>query len=353
MSGSSLDGLDLAVVAFDCEKDAVKYWELKHANEHSFPSLLKSRLKNAVHLSGIELAALDHEFGRFCGSAVNSFLKKTGATVDYIASHGHTVFHFPQDGYTKQIGSPNAMSMITGIPVIADFRAMDMAHGGQGAPLAPVVEHYLYPGYDLFLNLGGIANISLHTDDTILAFDVCPANQILNKLAGEEGLEYDDGGCLAAKGNLNNALFNKLNTDPFLKFPYPKSLDNTALQQFYFPIFGAAKISTEDKLNTAVCFIAEALTRAIETALKKEKVEGKGLKLFVSGGGAYNDFLIRKIKSDLPNVQLELPPKDDINYKEAILMALVGVLRLLEQPNAFASVTGASKDTINGSIYKS
>ncbi len=353
MSGSSLDGLDLAVVEFELSNKEIKAWNLLKAKEVKFPKKLKDRLAIATKISAKELALLDHELGIWMGMVSNEFIGETKMEVDYIASHGHTIFHMPSDGFTKQIGSAAAMVALSGTSVICDFRSIDLAHGGQGAPLAPIVEHYLYPGYELYLNLGGIANISLHSKDSIIAFDVCPANQILNKLAAEKNLPFDEGGCFAANGKLNNELLEKLEADPFLAEDYPKSLDNNTLQEYYFPLFDQSPISTEDKLATAVQFIANSLAKAINKSLSKEKVTATTLNLFVSGGGTFNTYLIEKIKLALPAVDLHFPSKADINFKEAILMALLGLLRILDKPNSFASVTGASKDTVNGSIYKS
>jgi len=353
MSGSSLDGLDLALVAFDVANKEIKSWELLFAKELVFPSELKDRLSKAITLSSQKLAQLDHDLGVWMGASSANFIKDSNIEVDYIASHGHTVFHFADHGFTKQIGAAATMVSKTGIPVISDFRSSDMAHGGQGAPLAPVVEHYLYPGYEFYLNLGGIANISLHLENKIIAFDVCPANQILNKLAGEKNIAFDKGGCLAAKGKVDHDLMNLLNKDPFLKMDYPKSLDNNSLQEIYFPILENSKISTEDKLCTAVQFIANCLADAISKSFTKENANFEEIKLYITGGGAFNKFLIEKIHLALPNIELVLPSEDDINFKEAILMSLLGLLRILNKPNSFASVTGAMKDTVNGAIYKS
>ena len=354
MSGSSLDGLDLALVDFEIEDGRIYDWKLKAVEEIHYDEKLRSRLLDASNIDAKSFCTLDHDLGLFFGASVKSFIDKNSANIDFIASHGHTVFHFPERGFSTQIGNPACIRAKTNLKVIHDFRSVDVAYGGEGAPLAPLVEHHLYTGHDLYLNLGGIANISYHPrtsgeaiDQKIIAFDVCPVNQLLNKLAQEKGLTYDNEGLLAKAGKLSEKLYAQLSTDPYLLRKAPKSMDNSYIQNYYFPLFDKFDLALEDKLYTCTQFIAEQLSLQIEANVKP----AQSLSCFVSGGGAFNKFLMEKIKEHCPRINFIIPEMNDIKYKEAILMALLGLLRLTGQTNSMASVTGASMDTVNGAIY--
>lgn len=350
MSGSSLDGLDVALVHFEIEDGRIFDWSLKGSQEYSFPKDLQSKLAEASKMDAKSFCDLDQELGMYFGTCIKKFEKECGIEIDFIASHGHTIFHFPEKGYSKQIGNPAALRASIDAMVISDFRSMDMAYGGEGAPLAPVVEHFLYPGYDFYLNLGGIANLSFHEKENIKAYDVCPANQILNALAKTIGQDYDKDGLKARSGSSSDALRQKLILDPYLNREAPKSMDNSYIQNFYFPLLKDSSIEVQDKLYTCTHFIAEQISIQIKELMKNEKPKA-ALNCLVSGGGAFNDYLMETIALKSQDLKFVLPSMENIKFKEAILMALLGLLRILEKPNSFASVTGASKDTINGSIY--
>lgn len=343
MSGSSLDAVDLAAVEFEVEDGNFFNWTLMTSNAYEIPFDLKEKLIRTRDLSVSSFASLDNELGNFFGECCAEFIKSNKLNPDYIASHGHTIEHHPRKGYSIQIGSPNQISAITGITTLADFRSKDIAKGGEGAPLAPVVEHYLFSNFKLFLNLGGIANISIHKENGISAFDVCPANQLLNFISKDFDAAYDKDGAFAALGENNEALKAKFREDSYLQKLPPKSLDNHYLQDYYFKLVSASKVLKEDKMRTAVEFITEEIARCL-------KNEDSSLDLMVTGGGAFNSFLIKNLQSKIKQ-EIYLPSKELIEQKESILMSLCGLLRILEKPNSFASVTGASEDTVNGAIY--
>jgi anhydro-N-acetylmuramic acid kinase len=369
MSGSSLDGLDLAMVEFITGDDDVIEWKLLASHEFPFENQWKKRLESATKLSASELLKLDAAIGGLFGKMCAQFIDSSGIKPDYIASHGHTIFHNPEQGYTLQIGSPAHIATLTGIPVISDFRSNDIAHGGQGAPLAPIVEKYLFAGYGYYLNLGGITNLSTHNGEDIQAWDISACNQLLNYLAAQKRMAYDNEGALARTGNISPELLHQLNLVIPLPLKAPYSLDNSFVTDSFIPLLKASSASIEDQLRTIVEYISASVATQIkyiseETASRaipedennsRPNPDGGNLipSLLATGGGAHNTFLIEEIRNKLIplDVEVHIPESDIINFKEAILMALCGLLREIESPNALASVTGASENTINGAIY--
>jgi len=337
MSGSSLDGLDFALCEFNSPKD---YKLVKSSSQAYSPEWVK-RL-SILPSTLLELGQLEFDYSDLMSRMVLDFLE--GEEVDYISSHGHTLFHNPDKGFTYQLGQGSQLSSKTGIKVISDFRSQDMAKGGQGAPIAPVVEQFLFSGYDAYLNLGGICNVSLHHEKGIIAYDIGPCNQLLNALAAEQGLIYDIDGNLASNGEvLSDLLELGLNHSYYHKSP-PKSLDNSfTYNEFVLP-FKNAQASTNDKLRTAIELISILISQNIEKGATS---------LFATGGGVLNIFLMKILNEKLSTqgVNLIIPDKVIIESKEAILMALMGYLRLNEMSNVFKSVTGASSDTVAGSIF--
>ncbi len=350
MSGSSLDGVDLAMVEFNSSDDEVIEWKLLATHEVAFDGPWKKRLETATRLSSRELSRLDAELGVLFGEMCARFIEDLGIAPDYIASHGHTVFHAPDQGFTIQIGSPSHIAARSGITVIADFRSNDMAHGGQGAPLAPIIEKYLLTGYGYYLNLGGIANLSVHAEEDIQAWDICPCNQLLNYLASQKGLTYDHNGSLARQGNISSDLMVKLTDIITLPLNEPFSLDNSFIADRFFPELKKSNLSIEDQLRTAVNYISESIAVQIMNVSRHNDYTPT---LLATGGGAHNQFLCDEIRNKLEeiNVSVLIPDTDIIDFKEAAMIALCGLLRIIETPNALSSVTGADTDTINGGIY--
>lgn len=344
MSGSSLDGLDVAYCSFLFENSKWRF-EVLVAECISFDDKLIKRLKQATLLSAYDFVKLDVEFGQYIGTKVSEFITRHNILkLDFIASHGHTIFHHPEYKFTSQIGDGAAITAKVGFPVINQFRSVDVALGGQGAPVVPIGEKYLFENNSVFLNIGGIANIAIHSEDTILAFDVCAANQVLNYLAQEFGKNYDENGDIARAGEVNYDLLEQLNKQHFFNLPAPKSLDNSFSKDIIIPILNSSNIATVDKLATAT----EHIAIQINNALSKFNFENNDL--MITGGGAFNTFLVERIKT-LSTLNINIPSPTIVNFKEALIIAFMGVLRWEKKNNALKSVTGAAQNSINGAIY--
>jgi anhydro-N-acetylmuramic acid kinase len=358
MSGSSLDGLDIAFVEFH-ESSGKWTYELRHAACYEYSPEWMNKLRNATSLNALDYLLLHAEYGHYIGEQVNKFIADNNIQyqVQLIASHGHTTYHAPEEKMTAQLGDGAAIAAVTGINVVSDLRAVDVALGGQGAPIVPIGERLLLGEYLLFLNLGGIANISLNHPDKYVAFDVCPANRVLNMLAKEAGKPFDDGGQIAEKGEVNNSLLQMLNDLEYYKLPYPKSLSNDFGTDVVFPLLNSGSYDVDDALRTYIEHICVQITESVKTLQKEFNflsiAQPGGDKLLVTGGGAKNSFLIERLRESLKsvNISLEIPINDLIDYKEAIIMGLIGVLRWREENNTIASVTGASRDCIGGAVW--
>lgn len=362
MSGSSLDGLDIAFVQLQ-ETTGKWTYEIKHAGCYKYAHELINQLRDATGLNALQYHLLHTSYGHYIGEMVNSFIEEMDLDhkVDLIASHGHTTFHVPEKRMTAQLGDGAAIAAETKLPVVTDLRAMDVAFGGQGAPIVPIGENLLFPDFDYFLNLGGIANISAHISDPssikkIIAFDVCPANRILNMLAAESNLLFDEDGKIAASGNVYDDLLQKLNSLDYYKQAYPKSLANDFGTDVVYPIIKSFAISIEDVMRTYVEHIVFQLKNSIvDCQFLSDNINDKqtNQKLMVTGGGAFNTFLITRLKESLApiDVRVNIPNSEIINYKEALIMALIGTLRWREEYNVLSSVTGASRNSIGGALW--
>ena len=350
ISGSSLDGLDMSLCSFDGLTPGQIEWDMKIGVTIPFDESLSDRLGKATSLSAKELLKLEVDFSKFCAGAINDLIKRKKLQVDYICSHGHTVFHFPEDGYTLQIGKGSIIAESTGVPCIVDIRANDIAQGGQGAPVAPIVEQYLYPGYDYYFNLGGIANVSYHKDQIISSIDSCPCNQVLNHVMAELGKAYDDKGKLARSGVVSMTLLEEWKRLDYFAQPFPKSMDNSWVQEIFIPIMVHHGLSHADRLATMVEFAALQLASDCEALSGSTEDPCKGL---ITGGGGFNDYLVERMQAHVSayGLELDLPDDKTINFKEAILIALMDHLRINEQASTIPTVTGAQKETIGGAIY--
>lgn len=352
MSGSSLDGLDIVFAEF--QENAGKWsYEIVAADCYPYSIEWTNRLKNATYLNALDYQLLHTEYGHYLGQQINKFIneKELQYKVALIASHGHTTFHFPLKKMTAQLGDGAAIAAQTKLPVVADLRAMDIAFGGQGAPIVPIGEKLLFNDYTYFLNLGGIANISFNTDQYI-AFDVCPANRVLNMLANDAGKEYDQNGEMARKGIVSDKLLGKLNDFEYYKKPYPKSLSNDFGTDVVYPLIKEIEPGITDAIRTYTEHIAMQIKNAIAD-LDNHKRQTINHKLLVTGGGAFNTFLIEKLKDHLQelNIEVVIPDEKIVNHKEALIMALIGVLRWREEYTTLSSVTGATRDSIGGSLW--
>ena len=344
MSGTSLDGLDLAYCRFELEEGKWRYAILKAAT-FEYGEEWRDRL-NSVFRSTAEAYARTHaEYGKYLGNQVSLFMKEQEIKeVDFVSSHGHTIFHQPASGFTAQIGEGAALAASCGHMVVCDFRTSDVAYGGQGAPLVPIGDRHLFPDHAYCLNLGGIANISFEKGTDRIAFDVCPCNMLLNHYAGLAGQPYDKNGEMAAAGKLHDGLLRELNAMPFYAKSYPKSLGREEVEKFFIPVIEKHGLSPADCLRTVCEHIA------IQVSATRSLASRENPGMLVSGGGAWNAFLMERIRHHA-GITVEIPDAITINYKEALIFAFLGVLRYRDEPNCFRSVTGASKDVVGGAIY--
>lgn len=352
MSGSSLDGLDIVFAEFQ-ENGGKWSFEILNTECYPYSDEWVKKLKSATQLSARDYQLLHVEYGHYLGQQLVRFINshQLNYKVSLIASHGHTTFHIPSKKMTAQLGDGAAIASETGLPVVTDLRALDVAFGGQGAPIVPIGEKLLWNEYDYFLNIGGIANISMNADKYI-AFDICPANRVLNMLANETGKTYDDEGKIAAGGMVDKMLLEKLDQQDYYKNPYPKSLSNDFGTDIIYPVIKESGCSIPDALRTYTEHIAVQIKNAIKS-LNNSEPRTKNSRLLTTGGGAFNKFLISRLKDVLKehNIDLVVPDPELVNYKEALIMAFIGVLRWRQENNVLSSVTGASRDSIGGALW--
>lgn len=342
MSGTSLDGLDIAYCTFQFVDNTWK-WKIEIAETKSFPEKLKKDLADAMELSGSDLTLLSNELGDWMGQKVKLFIKTHDLAVDVIGSHGHTIFHQPEKKMTLQIGNPHAIHALTQTTVIADFRALDVAKGGQGAPLVPIGDLLLFPQYEVCLNLGGIANISIKENKQLLtAYDITVCNILLNTLAAKLGKSYDENGAMAAEGKIIPSLLAELNSFSFLATKLPKSLGRESIDKEILPLVENSEYAIKDMLATAVEHISLQTAHAIQSNLSTANV-------LITGGGAFNTFLIRQLQEKLTSkIKLATADKTLIAYKEALIFAFLAVLNSREEVNVLGHLTGAQSDSIAG-----
>lgn len=344
MSGSSLDGIDFALCQFNKLENKLT-WKILKAETVEYTDEWVDKLKKMPTVSGRELALADFDLGYLFGSKIKQFLGDD--KIDFIASHGHTVFHEPENKMTYQIGNGSAIASESGFPVICDFRSMDIGLGGQGAPLAAIVDRDLFPEYEAMVNLGGISNISFTHNKKTIAYDISPCNQLLNFLAMKVGKEYDKDGQIASKGKINDELLDELLSFEYFNQNFPKSLDNNFIKNNFIPILEKSTLSIEDRMATSVELIAKTLADEFNKNTSSSINTPKAL---FAGGGTRNKFLMERIKSLTKDFKIVIPDETIIDYKEALLMAYIGYLRIDQKTNVLASVTGASKDTIGGAL---
>ncbi len=340
MSGSSLDGLDMALCDFH-EKDGIVQYDVVGCDSAGFPEDLTDELLRISTSTALTLAETHVGLGRFIGEQAKTFLSKTGP-VDLIACHGHTAFHQPKAGFTSQIGCGAQIAAITGVPAVVDFRSKDVALGGQGAPLVPIGERDLFNGFDAYINLGGIANISVHRDGTVTGTDVCFCNQPLNYLAGLAGKEYDADGSIARSGKVDESLLALMMDLPCMTTAPLFTLGREHFETELLPLLQTDDLTGADRMATAV----EHTARLLAEHMEDQHIQ----RCLVTGGGAFNGFLMERIR-ERTSVELIVPDKRTVAFKEAIIFAYLGWLRWHGKPNALASVTGASQDSIGGAVY--
>ena len=340
MSGTSLDGLDLAECFFTVDEAGNWHYRLGKLHTLAYPSQWENKLKNATARNEDQLKLLDIEYARFTGEAARLFSEGFYEDLDALCSHGHTVFHQPERGYTYQLGNNPDLSEAFGKTVVCDFRAQDVALGGQGAPLVPIGDALLFLEYDYCLNLGGFANVSYAKNGARIAYDICPVNFVLNRLALMLGRPYDAGGEMAAMGTVYEPLLHDLNALDFYRTTPPKSLGWEWVRDHVLPLIESAPCSVHDTLRTFTEHVATQLALQFEP----------GSSILVTGGGAYNKFLMERLASQ-KSLRIVIPSPALIEFKEALIFGFLGVLRLRGEANCLASVTGASSDHSSGSIF--
>ncbi|WP_281336574.1 anhydro-N-acetylmuramic acid kinase [Flavobacterium eburneipallidum] len=342
MSGTSLDGVDLAHVKFQLIDNKWTF-EIFETETIGYSQNWIDQLKSAVDFSKNQLEKLNQEYTILLANIISIFIEKhTIENLDAVCSHGHTILHQPQNGFTLQIGNLPEIATLIHQTVICDFRVQDVQLGGQGAPLVPIGDRILFSEYDYCINLGGFSNVSFEENDKRIAFDISPVNTVLNYYANQLGLNYDDKGKISRTGKINFDLLNELNALDFYQQTFPKSLGFEFVKGIVLPLIESYKISIEDKLRT----FTEHLS--LQTALALPKKNGR---MLATGGGAYNDFLIERIQSHLSEMEIIIPYPKILEFKEALIFALLGVLKLRNEINVLSSVTGAKMDHSSGIIY--
>ncbi|MCF8369514.1 MAG: anhydro-N-acetylmuramic acid kinase [Bacteroidales bacterium] len=339
MSGTSLDGLDIAYCLLIYDKTWAFHIEKTKTIEYS--EYWKNKFKSLIKGSSHELVLAHKEFGSYIGKQVAVFCSENKIIPDLIASHGHTIFHQPEKRLTFQLGDGNAIFSQTDIPVVYDFRTLDIALGGQGAPLVPIGDRLLFGQYDFCLNLGGFSNVSYEDNDVRVAFDICPVNIVLNQLSLTLNKPFDDGGHFAEAGKVNKGLLQNLNELEYYKLSHPKSLGREWVEKMVFPLFDKYNIETIDILSTFTDHIAIQISNILNSKPESSVI--------ITGGGAYNRFLVKRIK-EISLCKIHIPDQILIEFKEALVFAFLGVLKIRNEVNCLSSVTGARRDSSSGIV---
>ena len=342
MSGTSLDGVDLAHIRFHIDGQKWSFLILE-SETIAYDEPWQQQLKSAVNSSQNQLHILNQNYTQLLGNIIADFIKKHRLkSLDAVCSHGHTILHQPQNGLTLQIGNLPEIASYCNQTVVCDFRVQDVQLGGQGAPLVPIGDRILFSEFDYCLNLGGFSNVSFESNRQRIAFDISAVNTVLNFYANQLGWDYDDKGLKARSGTLHQNLFDALNQLDFYQKPFPKSLGFEYVKETILPLIESFLIAIEDKMHT----FTEHVARQIALALPIKKG-----KLLITGGGAYNDLLIERLHHYLPEMKIIIPDSEILEFKEALIFGLLGVLKLRNEINVLSSVTGAKNDHSSGHIY--
>ena len=343
MSGTSLDGIDLAYLTF--EKINQKWvFQIHQAETISYTENWVQQLRNGFYLGTFPLAKLNHDYTLLLVDVIQNFINKHQIIgIDAVCSHGHTIKHEPSAGYTLQIGNLPLLAEKLQQKVVCDFRVQDVELGGQGAPLVPIGDELLFSEYDFCLNLGGFSNVSFNKNGQRIAFDVCPINTVLNYLANQLNLPYDKGGEISKIGQVNYDLLQALNAISFYQQLPPKSLGVEFLSNVFYPILNSYQLSIPDAMRTCVAHFSDQLARVLNKPHAR---------VLCTGGGAYHHFLMSDLQQKIPQTQLIVPDDFLIQFKEAIIFGFLGVLRLRNETNVLRSVTGAKKNHCSGVIFE-
>ncbi len=338
MSGTSLDGLDICHAVFNRDEAGKWQFQILNAQTFEYNKSWENRLRDSIHLSAEDFLELNSAYGFFLGEKVRDFLQNNYISkVDLIASHGHTVFHQPKKGFTAQIGEGRAIKIITKLPVVYDFRSQDVLMGGSGAPLVPIGDELLFSEFDACLNIGGFSNISFQKNGQRIAFDICPVNIVLNKYAEKLGKNFDENGDIAKSGKVNSSLLDKLNSLDFYKENHPKSLGVEWVNYHIEPLLQS------DEAENILATFTEHVACQISAIFNENKIK----KVLFTGGGTYNTWLIELLRAKT-STEIIIPAKDLIDFKEALIFAFMGVLRVKNEINILSSATGSSDDHSSG-----
>lgn len=346
MSGTSMDGIDLAHCTLSIDANGKWNYEINAAETIPYDETWRLRLSKLRNQNALIVYRTDRYFGEYIGRLINDFLEKHQLQADLIGSHGHTIFHQPEINVSYQIGAGSAISGVTGIPSVTNFRAMDVVKDGEGAPVSGIGDELLFGEFDFCLNLGGFANISVNIDGRRIAYDICPANIVLNRIAREFGQEYDHDGEIAEKGRIDYDLLGDLNSIDYYSASYPKSLGREWINENFWFRVRNSEASKEDKMKTLVDHIAQQIGQNIEDL---SSGDSSMKRVFVTGGGAFNKTLIEHLRT---HTDAEIIVADDqiVHYKEALIFGLMGVLRVRNEITVLASQTGAESDSVAGDL---
>jgi len=305
MSGTSLDGLDMVWCRLTRNETGWSY-KILEAKTEPYPENIRKRLATAQEMNGNELAVFHNEYGLYLGARVRSFLDENRHSCDLVASHGHTIFHVPEEGLTLQVGNGLHIARETGLLTVFDFRTQDVVLGGQGAPLVPIGDQLLFGDYEYCLNLGGFSNISYEQNGVRMAFDPSPVNYVINHCARQSGQPFDRDGRMARKGLVHYELLDELNALEYYRIQGPKSLGREWVEERFLPILERFDLPPEDRLRTIYEHIAFQIGESLN-------VFEKG-RLLVTGGGTYNRFLMALLEQKLKH-QIVIPSPEIIDFK--------------------------------------
>jgi len=340
MSGTSLDGIDLAYVYF--KKEEKWSYKIIYAETIAYDVKWEIKLKDGVGYSKIQLEKLNVSYTKLLSEVIVGFIEKYQIkSIDAVCSHGHTILHQPENKLTLQIGNLKELSQLINQNVVCDFRIQDVMLGGQGAPLVPIGDQLLFSDYTYCVNLGGFSNISTESNNERVAYDICPVNIVLNHYVQKMRVSYDDKGILASSGEVNQSLLEKLNNLKYYNQAPPKSLGLEWVKVVIIPLIDSYELSIKDVLRT---FVEHAAIQ-IGSVLTKDKSS-----VLFTGGGVYNLFLMERIMA-FSSVKINIPNTELIEYKEALIFGFLGVLKLRNEVNVLASVTGAEKDHSSGNTF--
>lgn len=346
MSGTSLDGLDACCATFQL-RDGRWSFSINATDAYTYTDEMKYALgTGAQKMTALEFVTFHSQYGRFLGECAADFVAKHNLHPDIVASHGHTIFHEPKKKIMYQIGDGAAIAAACGIPTVSDFRRLDIMLDGQGAPLVPIGDRLLFADYDYCLNIGGFSNISFERDGRRVAFDISPANYPANHYVRPLGMEFDRDGDIGRSGTVHAELLERLNALAYYHTDGPKSLGREWVEKEIYPLVDSYGLPLCDRLATLYEHAAIQVARVIESQNATQHT-----KMLVTGGGAYNKYLVERLRALCP-CDIEIPSKEIIEYKEALIFAFLGALYMADTPSCLSSVTGARRDNIGGMLFK-